>query len=1383
MKKCTIALFISTKPGMNNTFPINFLIPASIGYIYGQFFRPFSDRIIKMTQRTISLLLLGVTVLLQALVFAQFQNFGMKDGLVFDNVVNVSEDDEGLIYIASKEGLNIFNGEKFLLYNQYTDPHFSNKIILSKPLKKGFVLISTEDKGIFLHDKYLDSLIQLNIPELSQEQYSQVNQIFCDEKLIYLGCGDGRILTISLEQIHRNTYKAPKVVCNLIAKLPFSIEAIVGYQNQIWVGGESNWIYTIESTKNTYLVEKSFKLSNSKNSYCFAVHGGNLIIGTQNGMYKIDINRSNNLSANDNSLKNWTLDSRIVRTISVQPNGSIWAGTEGGGLFKLSGAGEILDHYFYSSLQRNSIHSNYVLSSFINRHNQLVTGTWYGGIDVLDLSENRHQFIYDQKDENDIYSNIIWCSETADDGKIYLGTHGNGIAAYTPGDYHFRSLGHANSHSSILTLYFDRPSNCLFIGTWGHGIKVYNLSTNRYDERYQNVFQKLGDDRIYSIVRDTEGFFWIGTFKNGLYRMSPEMKELVAVPLGENFQHKKADVRVIYPDKQGLWIGSLQEGLFFIKKGEGIAPDRVTHLTKFTNSEERLSVENMYRDKTGRLWLLCRNGLGYLDGALKPIQTPVLKGTVLTGMRQDEAGHFWVSSYTGIYRINETLTDVSSFLTDHIFYDLIEGKSMGSLFASSNKGLLSLQAGMLISEKKEAAIYFANLQVLGQTITPGEKFDGQIILPQKINYTKTLQLPYAANSFTLEINTLSLLKDTKNHLQYRLNGYDKIWNTTNGTSSNITFTNVPPGNYVLEVRISDENNSIQPQLRSLRIQIAKPWWTTTMAIMLYFIVAGLLIWWLQGVLRQRIKMKKQLLEQRLQQENEQALYRQKMDFFTNVSHDLRTPLTLILGPVQDMLHNLQTQNREKLSIKLSQVHRNAKMLLALVNQILDFRKAESDQIELNLKQILLHDFVKSVHSQFSGMAQLNEINFLVKLPDPHVVVVADPLKLESIFFNLLSNAFKFTPKNGTIEMEAGIEENRVRIVIRDTGIGIAPEEIHVIFTRFYQVKNNPFLQGTGIGMALIKKYVELHGGVINVTSIPDQGSTFTITLPVEQNPQNYDVYQPLLTKPATPQTNDVQTNPLPKTLPALLVVEDNFELKDYLTQILEDQYIVFTATGGEEGIKVANQRHIDLIISDLKMEGMSGTEFCKRVRGNINTSHIPFVLLTANSSPESQLEAFETGADAYIEKPFNSKLLLTRVEKLIEHREKLKVRLLKQDPFLKEIAVTKVDEDFMEKLNAEIYRYLDDADYRTQHLASTMHMGQDQLYRKVKVLTGISLNQYIRHVRLTEAKKLMATNQFTISEIVFKVGFNNASYFTRAFKKEFGVLPKEYSQIANSREE
>ena len=611
-------------------------------------------------------------------------------------------------------------------------------------------------------------------------------------------------------------------------------------------------------------------------------------------------------------------------------------------------------------------------------------------------------------------------------------------------------------------------------------------------------------------------------------------------------------------------------------------------------------------------------------------------------------------------------------------------------------------------------------------------------------------------------------------LHHRLNNFEEGWRHSTGISNIANYTKIPSGTYELEVKVGHEYLGWNPQSRKLTIIKLKPWWATHFAYSMYTLGLALIFYLAYKEIRARIQMNQALKIEKVKQERNHELYQQKLSFFTNISHDLRTPLTLIIGPLEEMLASGDIE--QNLQKKLIRMHKNGQMLLNMVNQILNFRKAENNTLDLRLEQIDLNAFVRNTCSQFYELAQANELDFEVSCPEEKLILLADSNKLESVLINLISNSIKFTPKYGEITVHVYQDEQYISIRVRDTGIGIPNEELDLIFTQFYRSKKSNDLQGNGIGTTLIKKYIEMHNGKIEVQSVENEWTEFIVHFPVVHNLSKYphNVIHSNLEFNKDFSTT-IEPMPINPKKHSVLIIDDSEDIRDYLKEILASEYIIYTASNGKEGLSVTNKSLPDIVISDIMMKGLSGLEVCSQIKSNLNTSHIPVVLLTAKTSMDSKIEGFEKGADAYIEKPFNSKLLLTRVKKIIEQKEILKTKILQSDNLLGEAQLQSVDERFIEKIIGHIESNISESEFSVQRLIRDMNMSQDQLYRKIKALTGLSINHFIRLVRLKKAARLLANGDYTVSEVLFKVGFNNPSYFTRCFKAEFGVLPSEYA--------
>ena len=1303
----------------------------------------------------------------------QFINYTTKDGLSSNNIEHIGEDEDGLIYISGFYGLNIFNGTDFKIYNQNNTDGFSNEISCVLPLKKGFILIGTMDKGLFVMDKYNEKIAPLNLSSVQLSNSLAITVLYLDkEENVWLGLKDGQIITFKSSEISKLNSPNTTVKSTLVTKTRFTIKAFVETDQYILGAGTESRITRIKKEVNNYIIDYPIELKDISQVSSMMVMENMLYIGTNKGIFRLE-----ELAKLDTRVPiiinaPWKLNNSIIRSLSTHGD-KLWIGTEGDGLFKYSKSGIEIEHFIYLENKRNALNSNYALYTLIDSNENLWVGTWFGGANLLNLNEKDFQFVYDSVSETNLFSNILWTIAGTPEGDFYLGTHGNGLCKYSLSDKNFESILKNKELKSISSLYYDEDSKLLFIGTWENGVKVFDpikgkLVADAFD------FKILDRERIYTITRGPDDKLWIGSFNKGLYSYSFKENSLEKFRLSGDQALNNTDIRCLLSDNKNnlLWVGSIKNGLFSIEFTNENKLKKIDHFPKFEGLGQSLIVENLYRDASGTVWILCRNGIGKVASNNSPIKLPFLNGGITTGMIEDTQNKLWISTYNGIYIHEPNNEKTTPLLTDHTFSDILFIPEKDLVLVASDNGLLKTTVNKNQEPLSYPNISIGQLKILDQIIKPQDEYRGVTVLPQNLNYSDSLILPYFSQTFSIGLNAISFMGNYKEQLRFRLKNFESSWNLSHDLSTTASYTNVPSGNYTFEVQTSNIKGEWNPNIRKLTIIKQRPWWATPLAYLIYFIVLILIIYFIFSEIRDRVRIKQELKIEKIKQEREFEIYQQKMSFFTNISHDIRTPLTLILGPLEEILNNHTIE--KAVESKLLRMFKNARMLLSLVNQILDFRKAETDNLKLNLRQIDLNSFVQNVHYQFSELAKNKEIDLDISSPEEKIWVVADPQKLESIFFNLLSNAIKFTPKYGQIMIHFNMDKNYITIMVKDTGMGIPEDELESIFTRFYRSKNNNQLQGTGIGVALVKKYIELHHGNIEVKSIENVGSEFILQLPILADQDSYPKHvSPVDKENISPTTkNDIKSNTKKATV---LVIDDSYDIREYLKDILQKDYNFLDADNGKLGLSITNKRLPDLVISDIMMDSMNGIEVCEHIKTNINTSHIPVILLTAKNTMDSKIEGFEKGSDAYLEKPFNSKLLLTMVKKLIEHREALKKKFLLSTTVTEETTPSTVDEEFIEKVIDIIHRHLSESEFSVQCLADKLNMSQDQLYRKIRVLTGLSAIHFIRLIRLKQAARLLADKRYAVNEIVYMVGFNNPSYFTRCFKAEFGVLPSEYT--------
>lgn len=617
-------------------------------------------------------------------------------------------------------------------------------------------------------------------------------------------------------------------------------------------------------------------------------------------------------------------------------------------------------------------------------------------------------------------------------------------------------------------------------------------------------------------------------------------------------------------------------------------------------------------------------------------------------------------------------------------------------------------------------------------------------------------MKYNQNFFAVEFSALNYVNPTQTIYRYRLDGVDTEWRElkTNDGIGRAVYTKLSPGTYKLSVQATNNNQQWDTHLAELTISIAPPFWKTIWAYSIYLVAVIALVYVLLSY-----SIRRNILRNEKKQKEE--LDKLKFKFFTNISHELRTPLTLIITPLDSMIRKL---NDEGLKSQLAGISRNAHELLNLVNQLLAFRKLEMNGETLNLSYCNVGEFVETIVPPFFDLARENGVYLEYNRPKTDVLLYVDQDKLRKIVNNLLSNAFKFTQPGGTIRLSIETDEaaREIALYVSDTGCGIDRDEQAQIFDRFYQAKNQQNQTGSGIGLHLVKEYAQLHNGNATVKSRLGEGSVFTVTLSKEL-------------KPAT--QHDASENPTSKDQRLkLLVVDDHAEFRNFLFNELSEKYAVLVAANGQEGLQKARAEQPDLIVTDVMMPVMSGTELCRALKSDVSISHIPVILLTAKTSDEAQIEGFEAGADAYLSKPFNLEILLLRIENLLEQQTQRK-ELFKKSIVIapSSVATSTVDEELIRRALGHIEANLDNGNYSVEQLSKDMNMDRTGLYRKLTAITGQTPTEFVRSVRLKKAAQLLQTG-LGVAEVAEQVGFGSSSYFTKCFQEEFGVKPSQYKR-------
>ncbi len=991
-------------------------------------------------------------------------------------------------------------------------------------------------------------------------------------------------------------------------------------------------------------------------------------------------------------------------------------------------------------------------------------------------------------------------------GNLWIGTNGGGLIYFDRKNNTFRQYLHdpnnINSLSSnvIVSLWIDHE-NVLWIGTYFGGMNSFDGKKFTRYTYSANASSNLSNNNIWEIYEDRERNLWIGTLGNGLDMLDRKTNQ---------FKHYKntegqpalslaAYISAIMQDRKGnLWIGS-EQGVSVFNKNKNSSV-----LYRHTNDKNSLSHNNIIcflEDSKGRIWVGTREGLNLFNEQTNSFQVfTTLEGlpnNMILNILEDKYQTLWLSTPNGLCSMVPVQKD-GGFSFSIISYDEMnniqntEFNENAALVTRKGELIFGGPAGFNIIDPNEikksanhAKIVFTGLQILNKNVEPGEQVNNRVLLEQALPHLQQIDLKYKENVFSIEFASLDFTHGNLDKYAYMLEGFNNDWLYTDRTQRKATYTNLDPGHYTLKVKVLNRNG-LWSDIKTLRINIQPPFWRTTLAYIIYAIIAAGIFLLARRITLDRIHMRFEVKQQRREAERAHALEQLKTKFFTNVSHEFRTPLSLIIAPLDKIIRQSGDDEQKK---QLNLVQRNAKRLLSLVNQLLDFRKMEVQEMKLHPSIGDIISFCRDISNSFMDVAEKKNIQFSFSSNVETLEIYFDKDKIEKILFNLLSNAFKYTHDNGIVSINLVYNppvnnegDGTLALEVKDTGIGIPADQQEKIFERFFQtdVSESMMTQGTGIGLAITKEFVRLHNGIITVKSEPEKGSSFTVLLPAKK------IYEPSTRVTAPALTEVAEQLPLEggqgkDKKRTILIVEDNEDLRFYLKDNLKANYHVEEAVNGKEGWEKIKLTNPDLVVSDIMMPLMDGVELARKIKNETLTAHIPVILLTAMGSEEKQLEGLKAGVNDYITKPFTFEILASRVRNLLAQQKLLQKRFQKQiEVNPGEVTITPVDEKFLQSALDVVEKNMDNPEFSVEDFSRDMFINRVTLYRKILSITGKTPIEFIRSIRLKRAAQLLKKSGMTIAEIAYEVGFNNPKNFTKAFKDEFNVTPSKY--IANKQD-
>ncbi len=1105
------------------------------------------------------------------------------------------------------------------------------------------------------------------------------------------------------------------------------------------------------------------------------------------------------------------LNNNTIRGIVQDDKGYVWIGTDHGGINVIDKKRRTVEYLVSNPFDKRSLSQNSITSLYKDDQGIIWAGTYKKGINYYHENIIRFGLIrYGSQNPADIVFDDVNTLCEDKKGNLWLGTNGGGLIYFDRMNNKYTFYRHnpsnPNSLSSdvIVYLYLDK-NEILWIGTYYGGLNSFDgRRFHRYKHNPEDT-GSLSDDRVWIINEDSQNNLWVGTLGGGLDLLDRRTGRFRHFKAGEaNSVHSDFIFALTEDINHNLWVGTAQ-GISILDRKSGI----FRHVASETGIPSGLSNNNIIsiiRDRRGWMWVGTREGLNiympYNKNFKKIGHAEGLPDNTILSLIEDNSGNIWLATSHGLSNIivdkHSTNDSLLYIIKNYDEPDGIQGKEFnersvfksrsGELLFGGAAGINIFRPEKIIINKHIPVIYFTNLEIFNIPVKVNQKINGRIILKKSITETSEIVLKYHENMFSVEFAALDYFQPVKNKFRYKLEGFNTSWIESDAGIRKASYTNLNPGTYVLHVIASNNDGYWNETGATLKIRILPPFWKTNFAMVIYFIIISLLLLLLRYIILERERMNYRIQQAKQEADRMHEIDMLKIKFITNVSHEFKTPLSLIMTPVEKML---KTIDKADIKNQLLMIHRNAKRLLNLVNQLLDFRRLEIQQIKLIPSAGDIVSFSRDITFSFSDLAEKKNITLKFFSDIESLVVLFDHDKLEKIIFNLLSNAFKFTPVHGQITVTlthkydgipAGTKSesmtSSIILKVADTGIGIPKEKQDKIFENFFQVDNQGIVsQGTGIGLSLVNEYVKLHKGRIELESEAGKGSCFTVILPVITEKNFNGDHQIQTTRIEETIYSDSFSNiMISDHKPTILLVDDNEDFLLYLKDNLRKNYNIFDAPNGIAGLKIARDKTPDLIVSDIMMPEMDGIELLRNLKNDKHTSHIPVILLTARGAEHKKLEGFDVGADDYITKPFSFEILESRIKNLIHQRELIRKsfqKIFELTP--SEIQVTSLDEKLIQKAMSIVEKNIANPDFSVDQLSKEIGMSRVHLYKKLTALIGKTPIEFIRVIRLRRAASLLEKSQLTISEIAYHVGFNNPKYFAKYFKEEYKMLPSEYA--------
>lgn len=1375
---------------------------------------------------------------------AQNGSFGrLSDELSISNITvrTMLQDSKGFLWLGTWYGLYRYDGynlRKFKVTANLPNENKGSKIVALCEDRNGIIWVATQNTGLYQFDRKTEQFKAFQHDEKDENSIisNNINTVFEDR--------DGRIWVgtrYGIDLFENNKFRHFKDTP--LSKL--EVENIIQARDGALWCATSYGVFKCFDTFKGNLTPQMFDMQQPNtpvtnmsywDNFCFTMledpRTSNLFwITTKHGLKKLDTATNQRLSIEPTP--NGLIDNTVYTSLLSTENGIpyLWLGTDGG-LNRYNILTGVFDRYLADPKNVQSLRNSSIQSLLKDRSGLLWIGT-NKGVNKLNMTEKAFEKILLTGENN------ISCL-TKSSHSLWLGTYGNGIHEMplnnglgTP-----KRLQIAGLVDYIYSIHAD-TEGILWAATRSGGIYKIPINNPNNTQQFSEA-NSLSDNYIMTLYEDTQRNMWFGTWNHGLVRYNRATNSFTTINTLSNYAFNISEYPIVQfiefknpKNERILWVGTRGGGIIelVLDDASNIVKMNAVYQSSPQNSQSLSSnfITCFFTDSSNRIWIGTEEGMSLWDSEKKTFkrfgEKENLPDENIQAIAQDDKGIFWITTNKGLSKLifdDKQQLIVRNFdekdgLPSKYYHPaasyLLNGKQL--LFGSTN-GLLAFNPDDIKDNETVPMVSLVDFKLFNETINVNETKNGRTLLPLSINEIKTINLAYRDNAFSIEFAALHFVEPDKNRYAYRLIGFNNNWIFANANERTAHYTNLPHGKYTFEVKAANNDGVWSTEIARVLIVVSPPFWLTWWAYLFYIGCIGGAIWLYRHTILVQENLKNDVQMAIFKREQSEEVSKMKVRFFTNVSHELRTPLTLILSPLDELTKREDVTPSVQETYALMQ--RNATRLFNLITELLDFRKTEEGLMTLRVVETDIVKYLTNITIAFKDLARQRNIDFTFVSTLDDLKMWFDRDLMEKVFFNLFSNAFKYSNDGGKIVLKLNLDEQRNAVMsIEDTGIGIYEDELQHIFEEFYRGKTSSegkFRQGTGIGLALTKNIIDLHKSKISATSNVGEGSKFTITMPLgyehfdakfinhayksSEDIGEYDaahvgefmeenaaknggeVLNNTDVDPITPPQYLATENDETPAKQQLLVVEDNPDIRKFIKLYLSHLYDIEEAENGKEGLEKAKKMIPDLIISDILMPEIDGLEMCKILKNNESTAHIPIILLTARSSQLYQIEGYETGADDYVTKPFNTTLLISRIKNLLENRERIQNKFNKgfsQNPTFdvkpSDLNMTHLDKRFLEKCIELVERHMEDSDYSVEQMSTALLMSRMQVYRKIKALTGDTPNHFVRTIRLKRAAQFLEKG-FSVSETTYKVGFQDLKYFRECFKTQFGVNPSDF---------